>query len=101
MFAIKIDEQSNEEVNTKKSAEDLAKAEGDKLLKASNDESSTKPASIIKVDFPLKETVNAWQHSVRNPSGAAKSFKQTYEDYIKRAYDLALPLAETNAQREA
>ena len=57
--------------------------------------------SVIKVKSPLEETVNAWQHSVRNPSGVAKSFKQTYEDYIKRAYDLALPLAETNAQREA
>ena len=69
-----ITKQSNEEVSTKKSAEDLAKAEGDKLLKASNDESSTKPEGIIKVDFPLEETVNAWQHSIRNPSGVADYF---------------------------
>ena len=98
---IKIDEQSNEEVNTKKSAEDSAKAEGDKSLESLNDESSTKPEGIIKVKFPLEETVNAWQHSVRNPSEVAKSFRRDFEDFIEDAYNSALLQAETDLQKKA
>ena len=55
----------------------------DALPESVND-SKTK-ASIIKVDFPLEETVNAWQHSVRNPREVAKSFKRAFEDFIEEA----------------